>query len=130
MNMKKILITIAGILLISSQLAGAAFEKSAKSRSADVVLSSDKPLVVGNNELKLAVTLKNTESKIKEVEIKAFMPAMPGMPAMESKSKAVETGNGNYQSNINFSMGGTWQIHIFIVPEEGRKIRVKTSVNL
>jgi hypothetical protein len=59
-----------------------------------------------------------------------FMPAMPGMPAMESMVDAVSLGNGRYKADVNFSMPGTWQIHILITPKTGRKIRVKTSVNI
>jgi hypothetical protein len=27
-------------------------------------------------------------------------------------------------------MGGTWQVHIFLTPKTGKKVRVKSSVNL
>ncbi|NOR58611.1 MAG: hypothetical protein GQ474_08830, partial [Sulfurimonas sp.] len=64
------------------------------------------------------------------VSIKAFMPAMPGMPYMESVSDAKNLGDGKYNANVNLSMGGTWQVHIFITPKTGKKIRVKTSVNI
>jgi len=57
------------------------------------------------------------------------MPAMPGMPAMESKTTAKNLGNGKYEITLNIAMSGTWQIHIFITPKEGRKSRVKTSIN-
>ena len=58
------------------------------------------------------------------------MPAMPGMPAMESKAQAKDLGNGKYQVTVNLAMGGTWQIHIFITPKTGKKSRVKTSINI
>jgi len=58
------------------------------------------------------------------------MPAMPGMPYMESLSDAKSLGNGEFEANVNLSMGGTWQVHIFITPKEGKKIRAKTSLNI
>ena len=128
--MKKLIIFIAGILLISASLNAAAFEKNAKSRSAEVTISSEKPLATGNNTLDFAIRLKDNDSGIKEVEVKAFMPAMPGMPAMESKGKAVKKGDGLYQAAVDLSMSGTWQIHIVIVPNKGKKMRVKSSLNL
>jgi hypothetical protein len=55
---------------------------------------------------------------------------MPGMPAMESVAKATSLGGGKYRADVNFAMGGTWQIHILITPKTGKRIRVKTSVNI
>ena len=123
--------TIAKIFLIAilgvSLLHSAAFEKVAKSRSAKVLLTSEKPLTTGNNDVNIVIDKKYADAK---VSIKVFMPAMPGMPHMENKGDAKYLGNGNYEVKVNFSMGGTWQIHIFTTPKEGKKYRVKTSVNL
>jgi hypothetical protein len=58
------------------------------------------------------------------------MPAMPGMPAMESRSTATPVGEGRYEAIVTLAMSGTWQIHIFLTPKSGKKIRVKTSVNV
>ena len=57
------------------------------------------------------------------------MPAMMGMPAMESKADALSLGNGKYEARVNLAMGGTWQLHIFITPAEGKKSRVKTTLD-
>ncbi|MCK4874958.1 MAG: FixH family protein [Sulfurimonas sp.] len=121
---------IIGLTLMFTSLNGAAFEKEAKSRSAVVKLSADKPLVVGNNTLVLNIKKSGVLSDGDKVSIKVFMPAMPGMPHMENKGDAKYLGNGNYEVKVNFSMGGTWQIQIFVTPKEGKKYRVKTSVNL
>lgn len=117
-------------LLASSLLQGAAFEKTAKFRNVNVVLSSPKPLVVGNNDMTFKVSKEGQSLDAVKISVKAFMPAMPGMPAMQDKSDAKALGEGHYKSTINFSMGGTWQIHIYITPKEGKKMRVKTSINL
>lgn len=117
-------------ILATALLNGAGFEKVAKFRTAKVVLTSEKPLVVGNNNIELMLTLKEKVSEGVKVTVKAFMPAMPGMPAMESVNEATSLGDGKYKANVNFAMGGTWQIHILITPKTGKKIRVKTSVNI
>ncbi len=122
-------------LLISAVLAwtslhGAAFEKEAVSRTTKVTLSADKPLVVGNNTVTLTLTQKGKALNDAQVVVKAFMPAMPGMPYMESKVNASSLGEGVYRAALNFSMGGTWQLHIFVTPKEGKKVRIKTSINL
>ncbi len=126
----KLLQIILGLALAFTLSQSAAFEKEAKSRSAVIKLSSEKPLVVGNNDIILEINKSGKLSEGDVVTTKAFMPAMPGMPYMENKDAAKYLGNGKYETMINFSMGGTWQIHIFVTPKEGKKYRVKTSVNL
>jgi hypothetical protein len=92
------------------------------------MISSDKPLTTGHNTLKLSVGHENYKNS--DVSIKVFMPAMPGMPYMESSADATSLGNGDYKVNINLSMAGTWQVHIFITPKTGKKIRAKASINI
>ncbi|WP_373001606.1 FixH family protein [Sulfurimonas sp.] len=124
--------TIAKIFLIAilgvSLLQAAAFEKVAKSRATKVVMSSEKPLTTGNNTIN--ITIADSKFADAAVNIKVFMPAMPGMPYMESTADAKNLGSGKYEANINLSMGGTWQVHIFVTPKTGKKIRVKTSLNI
>ncbi len=128
--MKTLLKLFTIIALATSLLHAAAYEKTAKFRTTKIVITSEKPLVVGNNTIEMLVTLKNKIPEGAKVSVKAFMPAMPGMPAMQSKSEAKSLGNGRYTTNINFAMGGTWQIHIIVTPKTGKKVRVKSSVNL
>lgn len=126
----KLITLIIGLALMFTSLNGAAFEKEVKNRDVVVKLSAEKPLVVGNNTIILNIK-KGSELSISDIiDVKAFMPAMPGMPHMEEKNSAKNTGNGNYEVNVNFSMSGTWQIHIFVTPKEGKKYRIKTSINL
>ena len=115
-------------LLGSSLLYSAGFEKTAKSKATKVELSSQKPLTTGTNTLKFRIL--NTKYQDAKVSVKAFMPAMPGMPYMQSVAQATSLGDGNFSADINLAMGGTWQLHIFITPKEGRKIRVKSSLNI
>lgn len=117
-------------VLTTGLLHAAAFEKTATFKMTKVVMSAEKPLVVGSNTLELMLTLDAKVSEGASVELKVFMPAMPGMPAMESVVDATSLGGGKYRADVNFSMGGTWQIHILITPKTGKRIRVKTSVNI
>ena len=107
---------------------GAAFDRVAKSRATQVKMTSEKPLSTGNNTVMLEVGHKNYKDSA--VKVKVFMPAMPGMPYMESVSEAKSLGNGKFTTNINLSMGGTWQVHIFLTPKTGKKVRAKTSLNI
>ncbi|MBU1657592.1 FixH family protein [bacterium] len=126
----KLLSILLGLSFALTGLNAAAFEQEAKSKSAVVKLSAEKPLVVGNNTIVFEIKQDAKATTGDTVTVKAFMPAMPGMPYMENKEAATELGNGKYESVVNFSMGGTWQIHIFVTPKDGKKYRVKTSINL
>jgi len=126
----KILLTILFSLLLSASfLQAAAFEKDAKFRTTKIHISSDKPIGTGSNIFILEIKKDGKALKGPKVSVKAFMPAMPGMPAMKSESVAKDLGNGKYEITLNIAMGGTWQVHIFIIPSEGKKTRVKTSIN-
>jgi len=117
------------LLLGATLVNAAAFSKDAKFRTTQVHITADKPLTTGSNTL--IVTIKKDGKLLKDVKVslKAFMPAMPGMPAMSSKAKAVNLGDGKYKATLNLAMSGTWQLHIFITPKEGRRSRVKTTLN-
>jgi len=127
MKLLSLLFTLA---LSLSALNASAFEQEAQSRATTVKLSSEKPLVVGNNTIVFQVFRDGKATSGDTVTIKSFMPAMPGMPYMDFKEAAKELGDGRYESVVNFSMSGTWQIHIFITSSDGKKYRVKTSINL
>lgn len=49
-----------------------------------------------------------------QVAVTLFMPPMPqmGMPAMHGNATLTESGDGNYQGNLDVPMGGTWQVTI------------------
>jgi len=118
------------VLFLSANLAYAsAFSKDAKFRTLTAHISSEQPLTTGSN--KIVIELKKAGKTITnaKVVIKAFMPAMPGMPAMSSKVNAKNLGNGKYGAKLNFAMSGTWQLHIFIIPKTGRKSRIRTTLN-
>jgi len=117
------------LLLGVSIIHAAAFEKDAKFRTTTAHITAQKPLTTGANTL--VVELKKGSKAIEnaKVTLKAFMPAMPGMPAMSTKVDAKNLGGGKYKATLNLSMSGTWQLHIFITPKTGKKSRIKTTLN-
>ncbi|KIM11971.1 MAG: hypothetical protein KU37_03755 [Sulfuricurvum sp. PC08-66] len=121
--MSKLIFTL---LLALSAMWGAAYEKSLSTQGVALTLTSAQPLVVGNNTFHLAFA---NAQNIQEVSIKAFMPEMPGMPYMEDVVTAMPKA-GSFTSVVNFSMGGTWQLHIFVTLKEGKKVRLKTAIHL
>ncbi len=126
----KVLSIVISMFLFFSILDAAAFQKEIKSRDTKVYITSQKQLGTGSNTLILDIKKNEKAVSDAKVSVKVFMPAMPGMPAMKSITDAQDLGNGKYKAKINLSMGGTWQVHIFITPSVGKKIRVKTSVNI
>jgi hypothetical protein len=104
------------------------FSKTGKAGSLNVTYSSDKPLVVGDNTIDVAITKDGKVLKDAKVEFKIFMPEMPGMPYMEEVKSMTASGD-NYSTNVNFSMGGTWQVKIYI-EKDGKKYKHSSSVIL
>ncbi len=104
------------------------FTKSGKAGSLSVTYSSDKPLVVGDNTIKVLVSENGKALTGAKVELKIFMPEMPGMPYME-EVKSMTADGDSYSGNVNFSMGGTWQVKIFI-EKDGKKYKYSSSVIL
>ena len=127
--MKTLTSIILTMILGASIVNAAAFSKDAKYRTTKVYITSDKPITAGSNTFIFTITNKGKSLTNTKVSVKAFMPAMPGMPAMVSKANAKELGNGTYKVTVNMAMSGTWQLHIFLTPKEGKKSRVKTTIN-
>lgn len=104
------------------------FTKSGKAGSLAVTYASAKPLVVGDNTMEVTVTKDGKPFTGAKVEMKVFMPEMPGMPYMEY-IKVLDAAGDKYSGNINYSMGGTWQIRIYI-EKDGKKYKHSSSVIL
>lgn len=118
------------VALLTSTLSFAtAWEQSTSVQNIKANVSSSKPLTAGKNTILLKLNQQNSQLNAAVVSVKAFMPAMPGMPAMESKAKAVALGHGTYKTSVNLAMGGTWQFYIFVTTKEGKKYRLKTSLS-
>lgn len=120
---------VAVWILLGSLVFGAAWEQSTSFHNVKAVVSSDKELGEGNNALSLTLSQQNAPIDNAVVEIKALMPAMPGMPAMESKVTAKGEGRGVYKAPVELDMRGTWQLHIYVMTKEGKKYHLKTSVS-
>lgn len=120
---------LLSVLLFGATLFAAPFSSSGKASDISVKVQSAKDLDLGSNAFTITLTKGGKVLTPKSVELKAFMPEMPGMPAMEEKTMATGK-NGLYKGSLNFSMNGTWQISITIVDTDGKRKRYKTSANL
>ena len=127
--MKKIFSSMAVLATLS--FAGG-FMDMGMSGDLHVMLSSDRVLSEGQNRIKVELNRGMHGGKVvdaKDVRVKFFMPEMPGMPYMESKDICKKVQN-NFECNVNFGMGGTWQYQVFIKDEKGKDYKHKGSVNL
>lgn len=128
--MKKLYVAIFAMLLgLSSAFGAEALSKKGMAGNLEVEYSTLKPISQGMNLIKVKVMDGGKEIKDAKVSVVASMPAMPGMHAMEEKGDAKYVKDA-YEANVVFSMGGTWQISIVIETADGKKQRLKSSVNL
>lgn len=94
-----------------------------------VKITSDKPLVVGDNDIKVVLSKDGTSVTDAKVKVKFFMPEMPGMPYMEYNDKLKFEGD-TYRGLVNYSMGGTWQYRLKFKTSDDVIHTVRGSVNL
>lgn len=94
-----------------------------------VSLSSEKPLITGNNTMDIKLMVDGKPVTNAKVKIKFFMPEMPGMPYMEFKTKG-KLINDKYKVNVNLSMSGTWQYQLKFKTEDGKIYKTRGSVNI
>lgn len=71
------------------------------------------PPIVGENALELRI-LGPDGNRIKgaQVNLRAYMPAMGAMPAMEAKGTATDSGDGTYRPTFNVAMSGNWELTV------------------
>ena len=128
--MKKILgMFLAVALSLSTVFAADDLSKKGMAGSLEVEYRSAQPLAQGMNMINIKIKENGKEIKDAKVSVTASMPAMPGMPAMEQTSETMFM-DGAYMAHVVFSMNGTWQISIVVETSDGKKQRLKSSVNL
>ena len=127
--MKNLFKIIVAMFLTLGFLNAELLEQVGEKNGYEVNLTSDKSLIVGNNDLFVVLSKDGNEVKDVKVKIKVFMPEMPGMPYMEYKAKAKFL-DGKYKMMVNFSMGGTWQYHLKFKSKDGKIHTIRGSVNI
>ncbi|MBU3014320.1 FixH family protein [Poseidonibacter lekithochrous] len=127
--MKNLFKIIVAMFLTLGFLNAEPLEQVGEKNGYEVNLTSDKSLIVGNNDLFVVLSKDGNEVKDVKVKIKVFMPEMPGMPYMEYKAKAKFI-DGKYKMMVNFSMGGTWQYHLKFKSKDGKIHTIRGSVNI
>jgi hypothetical protein len=127
--MKNLFKILVGLFILTSLSFAEPLLQEGSKNGYDVRLSSEKSLVVGNNEIFIELLKDGEVAKNTKVKIKFYMPEMPGMPYMEYEGKGKFI-DGKFKTNINFSMGGTWQYQLKFKTEDGKVHKVRGSVNI
>ena len=128
--MKKMTVILA-ILLLASGLAYAKnYEMTKKVGNYTVHVVMDKnPPITGENNIVISI-LDAAGADIVDavVTVEYSMPAMPGMPAMNYKTKT-DAKSKKYTATVDFSMSGAWSINVKIM-RAGKTQSVKFNVDV
>jgi hypothetical protein len=128
--MKRVTVILA-ILFLAFGLAYAKdYTVAKKAGSYMVNVKMDKnPPITGKNNMKISVQdAAGADVVDAAVIVEYSMPAMPGMPAMNYKTKT-EMKNKKYMATIDFSMSGAWNINVKIT-RAGKTQSVKFNVDV
>ena len=87
------------------------------------------PPVTGDNKMNVSIQdAAGAYVTDVTVAVEYGMPAMPGMPAMNYKTKTALKKN-QYTASLNFSMSGAWYVNIKIT-KAGKTQTVKLNVDV
>ena len=127
--MKSLFKIVLAMLLAVGILNAEPLSQTGEKDGYELNLTSEKSLIVGNNDFFASLSKDGNPVRDVKVKIKVFMPEMPGMPYMEYKAKA-KLVDGKYKMMVNFSMGGTWQYHLKFKSKDGKIHTIRGSVNI
>jgi hypothetical protein len=128
--MKRFTVILA-ILFLASGLAYAKdYTVTKKAGAYTVLVRMDKnPPIVGKNNIEISIQDAAAADVVDAtVMVEYSMPAMPGMPAMNYKTKT-DTKSKKYVSTVDFSMSGAWSINVKIT-RAGKTQSVKFNVDV
>ena len=128
--MKRVTVILA-ILFLAFGLAFAKdYTVTKKTGSYMVHVKMDKnPPITGKNNIEITIKDAAGADVVDAVVIVEYsMPAMPGMPAMNYKTKT-DTKNKKYMAIVDFSMSGAWNINVKIT-RAGKTQSVKFNVDV
>jgi hypothetical protein len=127
--MKNLVKAFLALMITVGFLNAQPIEQNGNKNGYDVKLTSEKSLIVGNNDFIIELSKDGMAITDAKVKLKVFMPEMPGMPYMEFTDKA-KLVDGKYKLMINFSMAGTWQYQLKFKTADNEVHTLRGSVNL
>jgi YtkA-like len=128
--MKRITIIIFVVLLAFGFAYAKDYTVSKKAGSYTVQMRMDKnPPIAGENNIAISIQdAAGADIVDAAVTVEYSMPAMPGMPAMNYKTKT-DAKSKKYTATVDFSMSGAWSINVKIT-RAGKTQSVKFNVDV
>ncbi len=128
--MKKVTVVLA-ILFLACGLAFAKdYTVTKKAGPYTVLVRMDKnPPIAGENNIVISIQdAAGADVVDAAVMVEYSMPAMPGMPAMNYKTKT-DAKSKKYVATVDFSMSGAWSINVKVT-RAGKTQSVKFNVDV
>lgn len=120
---KSIMVVLSGVLLVAIFVVAGCSKGYEAKKSVDdlsVTLKADRyPLVKGENDLSVSVADATGKTVTgTTVQVRYYMPVMPGMAPMEFNTRAVPKGDV-YVFTANPPMEGGWKVEV-VVTRQGK----------
>jgi len=128
--MKRITVILAILFLAFGLVYAKDYTVTKKAGSYMVHVKMDKnPPITGKNNIEITIKdAADADVVDAAVIVEYSMPAMPGMPAMNYKTKT-DAKNKKYMAIVDFSMSGAWNINVKIT-RAGKTQSVKFNVDV
>lgn len=128
--MKRVTVVLAVLFLACGLAFAKDYAITKKAGPYTVLVKMDKnPPITGENNIAISIQDAAGADIVDAVVIVEYsMPAMPGMPAMNYKTKT-DTKNKKYMATVDFSMSGAWSINVKIT-RAGKTQSVKFNVDV
>ena len=128
--MKRVTVILAILFLAFGLVYAKDYTVTKKAGSYMVHVKMDKnPPITGKNNIEITIKdAADADVVDAAVIVEYSMPAMPGMPAMNYKTKT-DTKNKKYMAIVDFSMSGAWNINVKIT-RAGKTQSVKFNVDV
>ena len=113
---KSVIVVLTGILLVAIVVVAGCSKGYETKKVADdlsVTLKADRyPLIKADNAMSVSVADASGKAVTDAVvQVRYYMPVMPGMAPMEFAAQAVPKGNG-YSFTANIPMEGGWKVDV------------------
>lgn len=113
---KSVMVALTGVLLVAIVVVGGCSKGYETKKAADdlgITLKADRyPLIKGDNELSVSIADASGKTVTDAtVQVRYYMPVMPGMAPMEFTAQLVPKGD-RHSFTANIPMEGGWKVDV------------------
>ncbi len=123
-HLKAVFVAVVALAALAGCTKG--YESSKTAGDLSIKLAASRyPLIKGDNDLTVKVAdASGAAVKDAQVDVRYYMPAMPGMAPMEFRTQAAESG-GAYHAKANIPMEGGWKVEVSVT-QPGKPMQTAT----